>query len=288
MSKNYIFLIVLLILLAACSVGKPTESLIATVAPTVEPTATHQTKPNQESSISRYEEFEVFCPTSNAEAAEAYNQAKDFDQQGNYAKAEELYLKAIKLDANYCDAMDNLGRMLRVQGRVEEAISWYKKSLLIYPENTVAIQNLALADRVLGDYDDAIENYSRLISLSPESPEGYFGLGSVYVDLQDWENAVTNLEISKTLYKKSGSSYIVDAQYYLGVAYFALQNCTKAKENLESIVATMPDDGLLNYVLGACCLISEPSDVDVAREYLYKAQKMGIPIPDDMLAMIDE
>lgn len=282
MRKNYIFFIALLVLLEACSVRESAESLIATETPTVDITK------NQESSVIRYEEFEVFCPTSNEEAAEAYNQANDFNQQGNYVKAEALYLKSIEFDAAYCDAMDNLGRMLRVQGRIEEAISWYKKSLLIYPENTVAIQNLAMANRILENYDDAIENYSRLISLSPENPEGYFGLGSIYVDLQDWKNAATNLEFSKTLYEESGSPYIVDTQYYLGVTYFALDNCVEAKENLELVVATMPNDGLLNYVLGTCYLISEPSDVDIAREYLYKAQKMGIPIPDEMLAMIDE
>ena len=44
-------------------------------------------------------------------------------------EAEPLLRKAIELDPKYCDAMDNLGVVLRRLGNIEQAIEWYKRSI---------------------------------------------------------------------------------------------------------------------------------------------------------------
>jgi len=58
--------------------------------------------------------------------------------QGKPAEAMQEYQKAIELDANYCDAMDNLGQLLRSQGELDEAIYWYKRSINLVPGNRAA------------------------------------------------------------------------------------------------------------------------------------------------------
>jgi tetratricopeptide (TPR) repeat protein len=230
----------------------------------------------------------MVCPSENEAAANFYNQAGSKKDNGDFVKAEELYLKAIELDPEFCDAMDNLGQLLREQNKVDEAISWYQKSLQIVPDNPVAIQNLALAYHLQGKNDEALEEYKKLTEVAPDNPEGYYGLGNVYFNLDQPEKAIPYFETAEKLYSEQGSPYVIDAQYYLGFSHFALQDCLKAREYLEPIYTQLSEDGGINYVLGVCYLTTEPKDEKAAREYILKAQASGIEIPADILEAIKE
>ncbi len=85
---------------------------------------------------------DVLYPTENEQASQSYDDAVIYQTQRQLEEAEGLYLKAIELDPGFCEAMDNLGQLLRSQGMVEEAISWYLRSIEILPDNRVAHQNL--------------------------------------------------------------------------------------------------------------------------------------------------
>ena len=63
----------------------------------------------------------VLCPTKNQTAGELYNKGLELSGKGDFESAMKAYSRAIELDANYCDAMDNLGQLLRRQGKFEEA-----------------------------------------------------------------------------------------------------------------------------------------------------------------------
>lgn len=298
----------ILLLLSACS-SKPTEiptdislsdtptpfvgattTPIATASParpTITPTVIVTDISTPKATV-RLDKRDIFCPTKNDAAQEAYNAAIGSMDKGEYSDAERLYLRAIELDPAYCDAMDNLGQLLRRQDRIDEAIGWYLKSLEIMPDNTVALQNIALAYNLQGESKKTIAAYERLVKIAPDNPEGYFGLGSTYYNLQQLEKAIEYLKTAERLYIQEDSPYVLDAQYYLGFAHFDLQNCVKAKEYLESIYDQFSEDGGVNYVLGVCYLSVKPVDVKVAREYILKAQEAGIQIPADVLKAIKE
>lgn len=218
---------------------------------------------------------------------EAYDEAIGLADQGKLQEAEERYRKAIELDPGYCDAMDNMGQLLRRQGRMEEAVSWYKRSIEIAPDNFVAIQLLAVAYKIQANYEKAIAEFERLIEVVPDDPEGYYGLGTSYLDLQQPAQAIGYLEKAEERYEQTGSPWIVDAQHYLGLAHFMVDNCTKAKEYLEPIYAQLEGDGVTNYILGVCYLTSEPVDLDLARAYIQKSQELGITIPDAVLQALE-
>ncbi len=229
----------------------------------------------------------TYCSTNDTEAMEAYNTAMGLADQGKLVEAEGLYREAIELDPGYCDAMDNLGQLLRQQGKIEEAVDWYKRSIEIAPGNTVAIQLLAAAYKIQGKYDEAMAEFERLIELAPDDPEGHYGLGTSYLELEQPAQAIEYLEKAEELYAQAGSPWIIDAQRYLGLSYFMLDNCTKAKEYLEPIYAQLEDDGGTNYVLGVCYSTSEPVDIDLAREYIDKAKELGIIIPEAVLKALE-
>jgi tetratricopeptide (TPR) repeat protein len=268
-------------------VTPPPAPTASPVRPTITPTVIVTDAPTPKATV-RLDERDVFCPTENDEAKEAFNAANDSRDKGEYPEAERLYLQAIELDPAYCDAMDNLGQLLRRQDRIDEAIGWYLKSLEIMPENTVALQNIALAYKMQGESEKAVDAYMRLVKMTPDNPEGYFGLGSIYYNLQQLEKAIEYLETAERLYIQEDSPYVSDAQYYLGFAHFDLQNCMKAKEYLEPIYDQFSENGGINYVLGVCYLSVKPADVKMAREYILKAQEAGIQIPADVLKAIKE
>ena len=73
----------------------------------------------------------VFCSTDNEEARDYFNQGVNYVDNNKIDSAIILYLKAIELDPEYCDAMDNLGQLYRRINKFDKAEYWYNKSLKI-------------------------------------------------------------------------------------------------------------------------------------------------------------
>lgn len=237
---------------------------------------------------------DVVCPTENEEARRSYNAALQQQQEGRLRDAETSYLKAIELDPGYCDAMDDLGLMLRIEGATDQAISWYKRSLSVKPDNPVAHQNLAVAYQILGDAGKAVAEFQWLTSHEPENPEGYYGLGNVKLAYGEAEAAVGPLMRAEELYRAKSSPLLADAQYGLGVAYYRLKEYAKARSYLEIIYPGRESDPNINYMLGVCFLSPPNEDRGKARKYLLTAKKLGVDValkakdlgdhlPDDLL-----
>src|SRR5712671_2763667 len=105
----------------------------------------------------------VVCPTRDEGAMRAYDGALDAERDRDVRRAEALYREAVQRDPGYCDAMDNLGLLLRREGKIDEAIDWYKKSLAAQPRNRAARANLAVALRVKGRPDEALHEYATML-----------------------------------------------------------------------------------------------------------------------------
>lgn len=231
--------------------------------------------------------IEMFCRSSNLEALKAYNDAHEMQKHGNFDEAIELYRAAIKLDPKFCDAMDNIGLLLRQQGEIEKAITWYKKSLKILPDNTAALQNLGVAYAFQGKPREAISIYEKLIQIAQDNPEGYYGIGNIYLKLQNPEQAIKYFEIAEKLYSDISSPQIVDTQYNLGFAYFLMNNYMKAKDYFEPIYNLYKEDAYVNCALGTYYFNKEPPDNNLAKEYLLKAQKLGFIIPPEVFKNLE-
>jgi tetratricopeptide (TPR) repeat protein len=277
---NLVFVLVLALGLGCAQTAAPTNTPMAN--PVATPTDLPGTPTTANPDYARLNTVEIFCPTDSDPARQAFNDGKDFADQGQPDKAELAYRQAIELDAGYCDAYDNLGLILRRQGRVDEAIELYLQSLEILPTNEVALQNLGLAYRLQGKFEEAQAAYQRLIDANPDNPEGHFGLGSVYIYLDQPDRAIPSLERAEALYRQYDSPYVADAHYYLGYAYFLQQDCRPAIDYLEPIYSEMSEDPGINYFLGICYLGIEPQDVERAKTYLQKAQALGIEIPQEV------
>lgn len=268
-------LVCLLLLPSACTAlpgQTPTPSPESTAAPTA---------------VMGYSSTHVFCPTENEAARQAFNAAYDLDGQKKFPEAEVLYRKAIELDPKYCDAMDNLGLLLRRQNKLDEAIGWYEKSLEIMPDNTLAMQNTANAYRLQGKNDQAKAWFEKLIRTDGTNPEGYFGMGTLYFETGDPAHALTFLIEAEKYYKQNSSPYVLDAQLYIGLSYFTLQDCGKAMPYLTQVYSEFSSQGGINYAMGLCYLTATTPDTQRAKEYITKAQQAGFKVPDDVLKTLE-
>ena len=266
MRKGIIWSVIVAVLCLACRAA-PTATPIPPATPTAEPVL----------KTGLYaEDVEVLCSTDNPAAAKAYNTARQRREAGDWAEAESLYRKAIELDPGYCDAMDNLGQLLRASGRSDEAIDWYLRSLQIHPDNLVAHQNLAAVYQLQGRYQEALDQYGELLRLDPDGAEAYYGQGVVLVGMKRYAEAIVAIEAAYQRYESVGSPYIGDAVWLLAQAHFALGQWTPARSYLERLQPAADTEPLFNYMLGVCWALGDAPNQETARTYLERAAEMGI------------
>ena len=90
--------------------------------------------------------------------------------QGKLAEAEAAYRKAIELDPEHIDAYHNLGVLLASQRRTQEAVVCYCKVTTLSPHHSSARRLLALAHCTLGEPEKAIEIFERWLAEEPDNP----------------------------------------------------------------------------------------------------------------------
>ena len=84
-------------------------------------------------------------------------------QQGELAKAKQLYLEVLDLNPSNFDTMNFLGLVEYQLGRWTPSIEWFKQAIAIYPANPDFYVNLGNSLKQLGRTDDAITLYSEAI-----------------------------------------------------------------------------------------------------------------------------
>lgn len=281
--KKLAFLSLLLVGSLACATLEKT--LATEVPPTVAapPTAAPNTTDAAPTDIVRRENSDVVCSSEIPEAVEAYNQGFALETAGDINAAIAAYRKAIELDPEYCDAMDNLALLLRQIGENQEAISLYQKSIEIAPDNLVAHLGLANAYMDLDEYDKALEEYNTLIEIDPDYAEGYYGAGRAYFSQENYTQAIAQLKIAEDLYKAEGSPYVVDAQVLLGLSYTLIEDYVNGRDYLELAYPQMQDNAYVNYFLGYCYYYGASiRDDALARKYLTRARDLGVELEPEL------
>ncbi len=172
------------------------------------------------------EDKPMVSPSDSSEAVYCYNKGTECLHNNLLEDAETLLLRAIQLDPEFADAMDHLGLVYRRLGRYEEAIELYTRSLSVNPENPVAYINMGIACRLLGRYEDARIAYINAMLLDPEDPEPYYGIGGLYYLAGMYEACIPYYYTA--IEKYQDSLFVYDACYYLGCAYYKLEQFDEA------------------------------------------------------------
>ncbi|VWD36492.1 tetratricopeptide repeat protein [Burkholderia contaminans] len=92
-------------------------------------------------------------------------------------------------DASY---FNNLGNMLRENGRLDDAIARYRRAVALRPDYPEAHNNLGNALRDAREPAAAMESCARAIELRPGYAQAYNNLGNALQDLGDLDDAATH------------------------------------------------------------------------------------------------
>jgi len=82
--------------------------------------------------------------------------------------AQRYYQKAIKLDPNYSEAVNNLGTVFYANRNYGRAVRLYRKALKIAPNAASVYSNLGTAYFARKDYKEAMEAYQEALKLDPD------------------------------------------------------------------------------------------------------------------------
>ena len=115
-----------------------------------------------------------------------YNVGLHHQGRADRGLARQAYEDALRLDASYVPALNNLAILLSEEENYEEAASQFEMALEIDPTHSGAQLGLATALRQSGRLDEAIERYQGLLAESTSDARVYQGL--VLAHLQKWDH----------------------------------------------------------------------------------------------------
>ena len=97
--------------------------------------------------------------------------------QHDYTGAETEFRAAIRLKPDDGCAHDNLGVVLKAQGKLEEAIAEIREGIRLKPEDAMHHNNLGVAVGAQGRVEEAIASYREAVRLKPDFAGAHYNLG---------------------------------------------------------------------------------------------------------------
>jgi len=95
----------------------------------------------------------------------------------NYSVAENLFIRAIKLDQHFHLLWDNLAKVYRIQNKLEKSKKAFKNLIELDPYNLEALVALGTIYVKLADYDEGIRTYQKVLSLKDNNPRVFLSMG---------------------------------------------------------------------------------------------------------------
>jgi Tfp pilus assembly protein PilF len=146
--------------------------------------------------------------------------------------AEEEYHKALQADPQSIELLDELGNLLRDEGRFDEASSLYVRAVKLAPHDFVGAYGLADCHLRLGQAQTAAAEFRRAIELDPRAAIARLGLGTALVATGQPAPAAEQLEAAVKLEPDMREAYTLLARAYrqLGEREKATAAVQKASE----------------------------------------------------------
>jgi len=127
---------------------------------------------------------------ADVEMARLCDEAIRFLQAGALDLAAEKFRKVIEIDPSIPQIHNNLGAVLKEQGRWEEAIISYRNALRIDPSWKSALNNLSSCLVITEQFAEAETVARRALALQPGNTTAMANLGMALQELGRWEEAI--------------------------------------------------------------------------------------------------
>ena len=131
------------------------------------------------------------------EAAEKYPRDKELQywigtyymNRAMYEPSSEAFAKALSLDPNYPDVLNNAGYTCLGLKQYEKAIEYLKRYVSVSPGKPNPLDSLAEAYFMMGSLDEAIENYRKALTIKPDFSLSMEPLAYIYALKEDYSEA---------------------------------------------------------------------------------------------------
>ncbi len=150
-------------------------------------------------------------------------------RQGNFQAAEEPLKKALDLQPDNANTLNDLGNVAYRQAHYDEAISYFKQALDHAGNDAYKVHvNLANALSDSHQLDEAIKHFAAAININSDYAPAYNGLAKMYYDNGRYEEAIQ--QAREAISHKP--DYAI-AYYHLGIALAAQNKMEEAKAAFE-------------------------------------------------------
>ncbi|MBW4492796.1 MAG: tetratricopeptide repeat protein [Oscillatoria princeps RMCB-10] len=124
------------------------------------------------------------------------NELKD---AGKFDEAIDSYQKALEIEPDSAEALNQLGEVYFLRGRLAEALAACQQALKIQPDFAEGYKTLGNVLQGQGKIDAAIRAYSKAVEIKPEFAQAHSNLGSMFYRQGQLESAVACYERAREL-----------------------------------------------------------------------------------------
>ena len=188
-----------------------------------------------------------------------------YGRKGWHSRAEDKFLKALKLNPNLSEARKNLALALFNQGKLKSALEEYHSLAISEPESPFWRVQLGEVYKASGNFEKAIAAFQKAREVGDQSTEVYKNLGDLF-------RLMGNYEKSESAYKKVLELEPENAEAYNNLGYlYAVQgrNLTEARKLLEKALSFEPQNP--HYLDSLGWVYFKMGDLEQARGQLEKA-----------------
>lgn len=156
---------------------------------------------------------------------------------GNLEEAETLFREGLRQDPEHLELRLNLGLLKARQGDLQAALSELVSASKIDPENAQAHHDVGTTRLALGQAEAAVESLRRALELEPDYQSAHFNLANALGILERWsevEEAVAAVLEHEPDHPR--------ARYLQAMAWHQKDDSTRARTELEALVAGDPDN----------------------------------------------
>jgi len=188
----------------------------------------------------------------NQKAIKLYDEGRKFQQQAKHSAAERAYRKALKINPDFVEALNNLGNVLVDQDRLKEAAEAYRKALKLLPDHAMLLNNLGNALQLQGENELAIEWFEKALAQDPGYADAYSNLGNALKDMDDLDKAIKSYRtaikldiVNKEAYNGLGIALNIQGKYNEAITAYrkAIEIDPRHREAYRNLGSTMSDIG---------------------------------------------
>ncbi len=210
--------------------------------------------PDAVQSLRAYLQFEPNDHEALTNLAQALGEQGDSDLLD---EAEAACRRALALAPGFADALDNLGNVLRLRGRLDEAVACYRRALLGDPRRASSHHLIGHVLQHCGRFDEAARFYEAARALQPKDPRFHADFGSLAAVRGDYDESARHY-LSAVMFDPN----FVEGHQGRGQALLELELLDEAEISFGE--ALRLDPTLARSWVGLARLQSERGDLDLA------------------------